>query len=677
MSVIHNSGSGASKGAVMIKRILRNTTIVFLLVMMSAPIYAQLPADRMSYQGQLMSNGEPVPDDTYTIDFSIWDDGTAGNSVWSEQQQVQTSGGFFQVNLGSVNPLSKDVFGSADDPTKRWLQTQVSGDEPMTPRAELGVSPFAFISTRMNGDIKTQPGVAIMGDDGGAQIFMGAPDQQEAEIVFAAGDEPDRTIVLDASSQGAIMQVRDPKSTPTYPDISISGGATGAGVLLADPRPSPAFGELEIRADETGSSVALADPRPSPSVPDLLLSSDQQGSELAFGEVGGLGLIDNVIMDLNAVPTGANIGMISPDAQSEIGLGVDDITGTDFFVRNGGAAAEVIPRTDPVAVNLTLETDANELVDLAASATDGSLDLYQANSLARITMKPSGMRIYDSEGAEAAVFEPNGVEVVKGNFGSGNTNDGTNTLVSGQGNSATGNYSAVIGGSGNSATGGSAAVVGGVGNSAGFGSAFIGGGQNNNAAGLNSAIGGGSGNSASGANAVIPGGAANIAGGDNSFAAGQRAHADHDGSFVWADATGAVLSSEAANQLKMRVSGGIYIYSNSSSTTGVNLTPGSSMWAALSDKNAKRNIRPVDYSEILEKLNDLDISRWSYREQDESIEHIGPMAQDFYAIFGVGEDNRHISTLDPSGVALSAIKALLERIEILENRISQLEEAEK
>lgn len=700
--------------------------VVFLL---TAPevVHGQLPADQMSYQGQLISDGAPVPDDTYTIDFSIWDDAAAGNMVWTEQQQVETSGGFFQINLGSVNPLNKEVFGSANDPTKRWLQTQVAGDEPMTPRGELGVSPFSFISTRLNGDIITQPGVAIMGADNGAQILMGSSNGLEAEMLFLAGDEPGRTIQLDANSAGAIIALSDPKTTRTYPDVTISGDATGAGVLLADPRPSPeyatidifsgngtgsisladprpspgfpdltisgdatgagilladprpspAFGSLQLRSDANGATVALADPRPSPSVPDLLMLSNQSGSELAFGEVGGLGLIEDEIMILSAVPTGGNISMISPNTQSEIGLGADDLAGTSFLVRNGGAAAQIDPKTDPVAVNLTLAVDDNILANLEATAIGGCIELTEPNSQAQITAKPSGINIYDSEGTMAAVFEPNGVLTTKGNFGSGNTNNGTNTLVSGQGNSATGNFSTVIGGNGNSATGGSAAVVGGVGNSAGFGSAFIGGGQNNNAAGLNSTIGGGNGNSASGANAVIPGGAANIAGGDYSFAAGLRSHADHDGSFVWADATGATLSSEVANQLKARASGGTYIYSNSTSTTGVALTSGSSMWAALSDRNAKRNIRPVDYPQILEKLNQLDISRWSYTEQDESIEHIGPMAQDFYALFGIGEDDKHISTLDPSGVALSAIKALLERVEVLEKRISELESKEK
>ena len=34
------------------------------------------------------------------------------------------------------------------------------------------------------------------------------------------------------------------------------------------------------------------------------------------------------------------------------------------------------------------------------------------------------------------------------------------------------------------------------------------------------------------------------------------------------------------------------------------------------------------------------------------------MAQDFYAAFNVGEDNRHITSIDEDGVALAAIEAL-------------------
>ena len=49
---------------------------------------------------------------------------------------------------------------------------------------------------------------------------------------------------------------------------------------------------------------------------------------------------------------------------------------------------------------------------------------------------------------------------------------------------------------------------------------------------------------------------------------------------------------------------------------------------------------------------------WNYKSQDPSIRHVGPMAQDFYAAFGVGEDEKHITTIDADGVALAAIQGL-------------------
>jgi hypothetical protein len=39
------------------------------------------------------------------------------------------------------------------------------------------------------------------------------------------------------------------------------------------------------------------------------------------------------------------------------------------------------------------------------------------------------------------------------------------------------------------------------------------------------------------------------------------------------------------------------------------------------------------------------------------------MAQDFHAAFGLGYDEKHISTLDTDGVTLSAIKGLAQELE--------------
>jgi hypothetical protein len=76
---------------------------------------------------------------------------------------------------------------------------------------------------------------------------------------------------------------------------------------------------------------------------------------------------------------------------------------------------------------------------------------------------------------------------------------------------------------------------------------------------------------------------------------------------------------------------------------------------------------------VLAKVAAMPVMTWNYRTQDESIRHIGPTAQDFRAAFGLGENDKTISTIDPSGVALAAIQGLVEEIKLGDEKIAKLE----
>ena len=76
-----------------------------------------------------------------------------------------------------------------------------------------------------------------------------------------------------------------------------------------------------------------------------------------------------------------------------------------------------------------------------------------------------------------------------------------------------------------------------------------------------------------------------------------------------------------------------------------------------SDHNNKQDIQALDQQAILKKVMDLNISEWRYKNDPHS-RHIGPMAQDFYQAFELGDTNKGISSIDTSGVALAAIQAL-------------------
>ena len=114
------------------------------------------------------------------------------------------------------------------------------------------------------------------------------------------------------------------------------------------------------------------------------------------------------------------------------------------------------------------------------------------------------------------------------------------------------------------------------------------------------------------------------------------------------------------SQVVVSASGGFYLYTNSSLTSGVYLPSGGNAWCSICDRNAKENFSSVDLREVLEHLAKIEITTWNYKSEDPSDRHMSPMAQDFYATFGLGQDERQVSAIDPDGVALAAIQGLCE-----------------
>jgi hypothetical protein len=93
-----------------------------------------------------------------------------------------------------------------------------------------------------------------------------------------------------------------------------------------------------------------------------------------------------------------------------------------------------------------------------------------------------------------------------------------------------------------------------------------------------------------------------------------------------------------------------------------------------SDRNTKKNIEAVNPVNVLEKVAELPISTWQFKNDTEISRHLGPMAQDFYAAFGLGRDEKGIAPGDMSGVALAAIKGLYAQGKEKDAKIAQLEE---
>ncbi|MBN1482301.1 hypothetical protein EH223_08870 [candidate division KSB1 bacterium] len=134
------------------------------------------------------------------------------------------------------------------------------------------------------------------------------------------------------------------------------------------------------------------------------------------------------------------------------------------------------------------------------------------------------------------------------------------TISGGRNNTAGAPMFATIGGGeSNTSSGLRSTVAGGESNVASSSGSAVGGGWDNTASGGASTVAGGEENTASGQFSAIPGGSKNTAQGYHSFAAGRRAKANHNGSFVWADPTDADFATTAEHQFLIRANGGVGI----------------------------------------------------------------------------------------------------------------------
>ena len=93
-----------------------------------------------------------------------------------------------------------------------------------------------------------------------------------------------------------------------------------------------------------------------------------------------------------------------------------------------------------------------------------------------------------------------------------------------------------------------------------------------------------------------------------------------------------------------------------------------------SSRTLKENFKSVDAENVLDKVNALDISQWNYIDTDDKVKHIGPIAEEFYDAFKLGETRKGISSVDSAGIALLAIQGLSQQLQEKDAQIKVLRE---
>ncbi len=401
-------------------------------------------------------------------------------------------------------------------------------------------------------------------------------------------------------------------------------------------------------------------------------------------------------------------------------VAVRDVGGGDFATLPGRSKAIAAPligacwsstgdaATDP-STNFLGTTDAQPLVLRTANVRSLRIE----PSAQTFGGSPITANVITGSSANTVTVGVRGATIAGGGVPTGNSDP---DLSSESPNAVTDHYGTVSGGYANAAGGGTGTLVdqsfatvgGGLVNLARGASSTVGGGEHNTANGYYSTIAGGSQNFALGHYGSVAGGSANTAGSDfssvsggydncaggtASWASGYHAKVrpsilmsgpgsscdgvptnglnGDEGSFVWADHQAPDFVSTGTNQFLVRASGGIWLGTTSApsipagrflnTSTGGYLSS-SGVWTDSSSRTLKTGFAAVDADQVLDRVLALPIAEWSYRTAP-AVRHLGPVAEDFHAAFGLGEGATHIASLDSGGVALAAIQGLNSKLE--------------
>ena len=146
------------------------------------------------------------------------------------------------------------------------------------------------------------------------------------------------------------------------------------------------------------------------------------------------------------------------------------------------------------------------------------------------------------------------------------------------------------------------------------------------------------------------------------------------GSFLYSDfSTNDTLSPPSIdyNQFLVRAAGGTIIYSDANLLSGVQLFSGGGSWSTVSDYHKKELLRQFSEREISSQVSKLNIFSWNYQSQDDNISHLGPMAQDFTALFNCGINNTCISSVDPDGIIMRGIQEVDVRLNTISAQLNK------
>jgi hypothetical protein len=225
-------------------RIMMISVMISLSLIVLAPTAAT--AATISYQGVLRdAGGTPVPDDDYELTFRIYDVAAGGTALWNETQVVSTEAGLFSTMLGAVTSLDLPF------DVRCWLGVTVTGDPEMTPRIELGATPYAFRAAVADS--------VVGGGGGGDQDWLVVGNDMYAGVSGNVGigtSSPSEKLQLSSTGSARLLVEADTDNVGEGDQPAVVLSQDG-GVVIGELGFFDETNDLELRNQYTGADLTL------------------------------------------------------------------------------------------------------------------------------------------------------------------------------------------------------------------------------------------------------------------------------------------------------------------------------------------------------------------------------------------------------------------------------------
>jgi hypothetical protein len=652
----------------------------------------------LSHQGRLLDGSDNPVSGAHTLTVRIYDAASGGSVLWTEVHAgVQVTDGLFEISLGSVVSIGPDLLSPPSagglPPVERFLEMQVDVDAPLTPRIRLESAPYSVAAARVSGDVETSPG-ELHADTRVVVANIGSSGQDGVRLtVDPGGDSRLEVSNIGSSGQDGVSVVADGSGRKLVVSNIGSSGQDG----------------VEVKVDGTGRSLAVGNIGSSGQDGVQVLVAPSGASSVTVSNIGSSGE-DGVSILADGLTSSVAINQKGTGADKNRTGGSASDTGAVLYVDHdddgdGIAENSVSSSSGATSARLAIKTKGTGAQRLSAGGdcddTDASLHAdFDVDGDGVADM--SALAVADSGSASVRL---NGLPPGEPDFGTldmSASGNGAVQILSGHHGSTTatirmGATGAGGGGGGLLSPSSSLALeadvdgdgladhvitgdcddasarlsVDNIGSSGQDGVSIEVGGANRKLAvsnigssgedGVEISLDGSSrrlrvGNiGSSGEDGVT----VDVSSATSRVSVHNLGSSGQDGVSITDDATGAHVAIDTIPTThRISIGGGAYCDGTD--------------WVNGSDVNSKENFEPVDGEELLGRISTLPITRWNYKGQPE-VEHIGPMAQDFQAVFGVGVNDKSISTVDPSGIALAAVKELYRQNQELQTANRQLQ----